>query len=945
MAEFYDAKEVEDKFYKIWEERGYFEIDANKNIRKDGRKFCIMMPPPNVTGSLHIGHALTFTLQDIMTRYKRMDGYKTLWQPGLDHAGIATQNVVEKQLLAQGIKKEELGREKFVEKVWEWKEKSGGMIVHQMRKLGVSPAWSRQRFTMDEGLRIAVKKAFVNLYEKGLIVRENYMINWCTHDGALSDIEVEHKENKGKLYHLRYYLVDDQNLTSNSNKQAEVSCDEFAGCKRGANEAQNLNQKEEANYRKERRGGVDFDDGSALVVRDRGEIHSNKAYQSENLPYIVVATTRPETYFGDTAVMVNPNDERYKNLIGKKVVLPIIGREIEIIADEHVDMEFGTGLVKVTPAHDTNDYEVGKRHDLKFITVFDEKGILNEQCAQFKGLERLEARDVIVAELEKLGNVEKIEDYENQVGYCYRCKNVVEPYISKQWFVKKQIADDAIAKVGEGLAKFYPAHWINSFNAWMRELRDWCISRQLWWGHQIPVFYCDECGHEWADEGEPTQCPKCKSANFHQDPDVLDTWFSSGLWPFSTLGWGNGEELKNEKWFDGDLAEFYPNNLLITGFDILFFWVARMMFQGENALGKLPFDDIYLHALVKDEQGRKMSKSLGNVIDPLVSIEEYSADVLRFTLALLAVQGRDIKLSDEKMKLVRNFTNKLYNASKYLLLNESKFANLSDAKIETKLGKYMLSRFNECVREARENIDAYRFNDAANAIYKFLWDEFCDWGIELSKADKGSVKELGAIFKEAMRLLSPFMPFISEYLFHELSGSNLENASSIMVEEYPQANERDLQTEKTFELVIEAIVAIRRAKATIEQGNSKIPKAFIKLNGNENLTEATNYIALLAKCEQIEFCNAKIENAARDVSENLEAFVPLEGVDMSAVIMRLRSQKTKLEKEIAKLSSMLNNEKFVASAPQVVVEANREGLQSAQEKFAKVCDELKAFGE
>ncbi|WP_314068509.1 valine--tRNA ligase [Campylobacter showae] len=944
MAEFYDAKEIEDKFYKIWEERGYFEIDANKNIRKDGRKFCIMMPPPNVTGSLHIGHALTFTLQDIMTRYKRMDGYKTLWQPGLDHAGIATQNVVEKQLLAQGVKKEELGREKFVEKVWEWKEKSGGMIVHQMRKLGISPAWSRQRFTMDEGLRKAVKKAFVNLYEKGLIVRENYMINWCTHDGALSDIEVEHKENKGKLYHLRYYLADEQNLTSNLNKQAEVSCGEFAGCKRGTNEAQNLNQKDEANYREERRGGVDFDDGSALVVRDRGEIRSNKAYQSENLPYIVVATTRPETYFGDTAVMVNPNDERYKNLIGKKVILPIIGREIKIIADEHVDMEFGTGLVKVTPAHDTNDYEVGKRHDLEFITVFDEKGILNEQCAQFKGLERLEARDVIVAELEKLGNVEKIEDYENQVGYCYRCKNVVEPYISKQWFVKKQIADDAIAKVGEGLAKFYPAHWINSFNAWMRELRDWCISRQLWWGHQIPVFYCGKCGHEWADEGEPTQCPKCKSVNFHQDPDVLDTWFSSGLWPFSTLGWGNGEELKNEKWFDGDLTEFYPNNLLITGFDILFFWVARMMFQGENALGKLPFDDIYLHALVKDEQGRKMSKSLGNVIDPLVSIDEYSADVLRFTLALLAVQGRDIKLSDEKMKLVRNFTNKLYNASKYLLLNESKFANLSDAKIETKLGKYMLSRFNECVREVRENIDAYRFNDAANAIYKFLWDEFCDWGIELSKADKGSVRELGAIFKEAMRLLSPFMPFISEYLFHELSGSNLESASSIMIEAYPQANERDLKIEKTFELVIEAIVAIRRAKATIEQGNSKIAKAFIKLNGNENLTEATNYVSLLAKCEQIEFCDAKIENAARDVSENLEVFVPLEGMDMSAVIMRLRSQKTKLEKEIAKLSSMLNNEKFVASAPQAVVEANREGLASATQKLEKVDSELANLG-
>ena len=873
MAEFYDAKEVEDKFYKIWEERGYFEIDANKDIQKDGRKFCIMMPPPNVTGSLHIGHALTFTLQDIMTRYKRMDGYKTLWQPGLDHAGIATQNVVEKQLLAQGIKKEELGREKFVEKVWEWKEKSGGMIVHQMRKLGITPAWSRQRFTMDEGLRKAVKKAFVNLYDKGLIVQKNYMINWCTHDGALSDIEVEHKENKGKLYHLRYYFAD------------------------------------------------------------------------EPSEFVVVATTRPETYFGDTAVMVNPNDERYKNLIGKKVVLPIINREIEIIADEHVDMEFGTGLVKVTPAHDQNDYEVGKKHDLEFITVFDEKGILNDKCDKFAGLERLEARDIVVAELEKLGNVEKIEDYENQVGYCYRCKNVVEPYISKQWFVKKEIADEAIQKVSEGLAKFYPPHWINSFNAWMRELRDWCISRQLWWGHQIPVFYCDDCGHMWADEGEPCECKKCKSKNIHQDPDVLDTWFSSGLWPFSTLGWGNENELKNEKWFEGDLAEFYPNNLLITGFDILFFWVARMMFQGENALGKLPFDDIYLHALVKDEFGRKMSKSLGNVIDPLDSINEYSADILRFTLTLLAVQGRDIKLSDAKMKQVRNFTNKLYNASKYLMLNESKFPNLEDIKLETKLGIYMNSRFNECVREVRENIDAYRFNDAANAIYKFLWDEFCDWGIELSKADKGSVKELGAIFKEAMRLLSPFMPFISEYLFHELSGSNLENASSIMVEEYPQANERDLQIEKTFELVIEAIVAIRRAKATIEQGNSKIPKAFIKLNGNENLTEATNYIALLAKCEQIEFCDAKIENAARDVSENLEAFVPLEGVDMSAVIMRLRSQKTKLEKEIAKLSSMLNNEKFVASAPQAVVEANREGLQSAQKKFVKVCDELKVFGE
>lgn len=868
---FYNAKEVEEKFYKIWEERGYFEIDANKDIQKEGRKFCIMMPPPNVTGSLHIGHSLTFTLQDIMTRYKRMDGYKTLWQPGLDHAGIATQNVVEKQLLAQGITKESIGREEFVNRVWQWKEKSGGMIVHQMRRLGITPAWSRQRFTMDEGLKKAVKKAFVKLYENGTIVRGNYMINWCTHDGALSDIEVEHKDNKGKLYHMRYYFAD------------------------------------------------------------------------EPSKFVIVATTRPETYFGDTAVMVNPNDERYKHLIGKKVILPIINREIEIIADEHVDMEFGTGLVKVTPAHDMNDYEVGKRHNLEFITCFDEAGILNEECAQFKGLERLEARDVIVSELEKIGNIEKIEDYENQVGYCYRCKNVVEPYISKQWFVKREIADQAIADVASGLAKFYPPHWINSFNAWMRELRDWCISRQLWWGHQIPVFYCDDCGHEWADEDEPTECRKCKSKNFHQDPDVLDTWFSSGLWPFSTLGWGNGDELKDEKWFENDLAEFYPNNLLITGFDILFFWVARMMFQGQNALGKLPFSDIYLHALVKDEQGRKMSKSLGNVIDPLDSIEEYSADILRFTLALLAVQGRDIKLSDDKMKLVRNFTNKLYNASKYLLLNESKFEDLHRIELKTKLGIYMASRFNECVKQVRENIDAYRFNDAANALYKFLWDEFCDWGIELSKADKSSVKELGSVFKEAMRLLSPFMPFISEYLYHELSGTNLENSSSIMISRYPEIKEQNLEIEGIFSLVIEAIVAIRRAKATIDLGNSKISKAYVKINKDIDLNDAKEYITLLSKCEEIEFCTEKIDDSVCDVSENLEVFISLEGVDMSAMISRLTAQKNKLEKEIMKLSNMLNNEKFVANAPADVIETNKAGLASAKEQFEKVEAELKKF--
>ncbi|AKT92512.1 valine--tRNA ligase [Campylobacter gracilis] len=871
MADFYDAKAVEESFYKIWEQRGYFEIDGNKDIQQKGKNFCIMLPPPNVTGVLHIGHSLTYTLQDIMTRYKRMDGYKTLWQPGLDHAGIATQNVVERELLAQGIKKEAIGREEFLKHVWHWKEQSGGQIVKQMKRLGVTPAWSRQRFTMDEGLKNAVRKAFVSLYDAGLIVRGNYMVNWCTHDGALSDVEVEHKENKGKLYHLRYYFADEQDK------------------------------------------------------------------------FIVVATTRPETYFGDTAVMVNPADERYKNLIGKKVVLPLIGREIEIIADEYVDMSFGTGAVKVTPAHDTNDYEVGKRHELEFITVFDEKGILNEQCGKFKGLERLAARDQIVAELERLGFIEKIEDYENQVGYCYRCKNVVEPYISQQWFVRADIAKEAIAKVNSGEAEFFPKHWINSFNAWMRELKDWCISRQLWWGHRIPVFYCD-CGHQWADEREsPDACPKCGGKNFTQDPDVLDTWFSSGLWPISTLGWGNGEALKNEKWFEEDLSEFYPNTMLITGFDILFFWVARMMFQCQNAMGELPFRDIYLHALVKDKDGKKMSKSSKNVVDPLLKIDEFSADILRFTLTILCVQGRDLRLSDDKLLIYRNFTNKLYNASKFLLLNASKFDDLDAAQIKTSLGKYMLSRFNCCVSAVRENLDEYRFNDAATELYKFFWDEFCDWGIELSKADKAAIGELGMIFKEAMKLLSPFMPFLSEYLYQELSGTKLQDARSIMVMRYPQPGERDERIEELFSLVIEAIVSIRRAKATIELGNARVAKAYVK--SAVDLSAAADYIKTLAKVDEVEFTQQNIANSARDVSERLETFVPLEGVDLSGVISRLNAQKAKLEKEVAKLSSMLNNEKFIASAPQAVVEANREGLQSAQEKFAKVCDELKAFGE
>ena len=868
----YNPKEIEQNYYKIWEKRGYFEIDGNRSIQKDNKTFSIMMPPPNVTGVLHIGHALTFTLQDIMTRYKRMDGYKTLWQPGLDHAGIATQNVVEKQLLAEGKTKEELGREKFLERVWEWKEYSGGQIFNQMRSLGISPAWNRERFTMDKGLQNAVRKIFVKLYNDGLIVRDNYMVNWCTHDGALSDIEVEHEDLKGKFYHMKYPLSD----------------------------------------------------GSGEVI---------------------VATTRPETYFGDSAVMVHPDDERYKHLIGKSVTLPLINREIKIISDSHVDMEVGTGIVKVTPSHDPNDYEVGKRHNLDFITCFDEKGFLNSECGEFEGIERLEARDQIVNKLEKEGFIEKIEEHLHQVGHCYRCHNIVEPYISKQWFVKKEIATDAIKKVNDGETSFHPPHWINSFNAWMSELRDWCISRQLWWGHQIPVFYCQDCHHEFASEEErPTSCPKCKSKNIKQDPDVLDTWFSSGLWAFSTLGWGNGDFGKGTLWNESDLEEFYPNSMLITGFDILFFWVARMMFTGVEEMKEVPFKDVYLHALVRDEHGSKMSKSKGNVIDPLDMVEEFSADTLRFTMAALAVQGRDIKLSKDRLGQYRNFTNKLYNASRFLLLNHDSFSDLKDIEIKTDLGQYILSRYKNATKNVRSNIDSYRFNDAAMDIYRFFWGEFCDWGIELSKADKDSVSELGSIFKDSLKLIHPFMPFISEYLYHELSGTTLEESKSIMIEPFPQDINQDEEIEKIFELVIESIVSLRRAKANIDLPQSSIDSAQIKLNSNYiDLSMATKYIERLAKVKEITFVKSKVENAVTDISDNLESYISLDGIDLTPIIKRLKAQQIKLEKEVGKLSGMLSNKNFIANAPKEVVEQNQEQLKNSKNKLEKVITELKSL--
>ena len=886
MSEKYEPSKVEDSFYKIWESRGYFEIDGNKSIWKteaNGKQktFSIMMPPPNVTGSLHIGHALTFTLQDIITRYKRMDGFKTLWQPGTDHAGIATQNVVEKQLLAEGTTKEEIGREKFLERAWLQKETSGGNIVHQMRKLGVTPAWKRERFTMDEGLKEAVKEAFISLYNEGHITQNNYMVNWCTHDGALSDIEVEHEEVNGKFYHMIYK----------------------------------------------------FADGS-------GEIQ--------------VATTRPETYFGDTAIMVHPDDSRYTSIVGKEVLLPLTDRKIKVITDSHVDMEFGTGVVKVTPAHDQNDYEVGKRHDLEFIKVFDEKGILNEYCGEFTGLERLEARPVIVKALEAQGYIVKIEEHIHQVGHCYRCKNIVEPFISQQWFLSSEMAQESIRKTKETTKEraqtgehngtlFHPAHWINSYTAWMDELRPWCISRQLWWGHRIPVFTCDDCEHQWADKAdEPESCPKCGSKHYTQDPDVLDTWFSSALWAMSPLGWGNNGKLE-ELYNSTDEEDFYPNSLLITGFDIMFFWVARMMMMGEHFKKQLPFEDIYMHALVRDEHGAKMSKSKGNVIDPLDMVNEHSADIIRFTLAYLCVQGRDIKLGAKNLEQFRNFTNKLYNASNFLQLNVETFPDLKDITITTPLGLYMQSKLSDAVDELRNALETYKFNESASILYKFVWNEFCDWGIEYAKASKDSVVELGAIFKETLKMVSPFMPFISDYLYHKLSGTTLEDGDSLMIMDFPKEIAKNQEIEDMFAIIEEAITAIRRAKVIIDMGNSKIAKAYIKINKNIDNEMAKPFIEKLAKVENLQFVLAKVENSITDVSDNLEVYIPTGEIDMTPIINKLTKQQEKLEKEIAKLAGMLNNERFVANAPANVLEENRAGLASAEDKLAKVIAELKSL--
>ena len=606
-------------------------------------------------------------------------------------------------------------------------------------------------------------------------------------------------------------------------------------------------------------------------------------------------------------------------------------------------MSFGTGVVKVTPAHDTNDYEVGLRHNLEFIKCFDEKGILNDYCGEFKGLERLEARPIIVKKLQDEGFIVKIEEHIHQVGHCYRCKNIVEPYISKQWFVKKEVAKKSIEKTYAGEAKFHPSHWLNSYRAWMDELRDWCISRQLWWGHRIPVFYCDSCNHQWATkEDEPKSCPKCGKEHIHQDPDVLDTWFSSALWAFSPLGWGNNGQMQ-KTFGENDLKDFYPNSLLITGFDIMFFWVARMMMMGEHFMGQLPFKDIYMHALVRDEHGAKMSKSKGNVIDPLDMVETHSADIIRFTLAYLAIQGRDIKLGEKNLEQFRNFTNKLYNASNFLTLNVDTFPDLKDIEIKTPLGLYMQSKLSHAVDEVRNSLDSYKFNEAASTLYRFVWMEFCDWGIEYSKASKESIVELGSLFKETLKMVSPFMPFISDYLYHKLSGTTLENGDSLMIMNFPKDIKKDENIENMFSIIEEAIISIRRAKTLIDMGNSKIEKAYLKLDVKIDEDVAKPFIEKLAKVENIEFVNSKVENSITDVSNNLEVYIPTSAIDMKPIIEKLEKQQEKAQKEFDKLNGMLSNERFVANAPANVIEENKKALEEVKTRLEKIEAELKSL--
>ncbi|MBI4666792.1 MAG: valine--tRNA ligase [Nitrospinae bacterium] len=869
LASQYEPKAVEEKWYKAW-------IDANvfgASDVSDKPPFSIVIPPPNVTGALHIGHALNNTLQDILTRYKRMDGFNALWMPGTDHAGIATQNVVEKKLAAEGINRQALGREKFIEKVWEWKEQSGGTIINQLKRLGASCDWSRERFTMDEGLSRAVREVFVTLYEEGLIYRGEYMINWCPRcHTALSDLEVEYHERDGHLWHILYPL----------------------------------------------------EDGSGGVT---------------------IATTRPETLLGDTAVAVHPEDERYKGLVGRHVKLPLTGRTIPVIADEYVDREFGTGALKITPAHDPNDFVVGNRHGLQRIKVIADDGAMSEHAGDnFKGHDRFRARKMVVDMLTEQGLLVKEEHHRHAVGHCYRCHTVIEPNLSKQWFVKiAPLAGPAIKAVQDGRVQFVPKHWENLYFDWMNNIRDWCISRQIWWGHRIPAWACGDCGETVVARQDPDKCPQCGGMKLTQETDVLDTWFSSALWPFSTLGWPDKTEA---------LKTFYPTSTLVTSFDIIFFWVARMIMMGLKFAGDVPFSKVYIHALVRDAEGQKMSKSKGNTIDPLEVMSQYGSDAMRMTLTALAAQGRDIKLSENRIEGYRNFANKLWNASRFALMNLAgfDFSKTTVARDDLELAdRWILSRLQDTVTAARQALDEYRFNEAAGVLYQFTWGEFCDWYLEIIKPRLYG-KETGGdaarhvlvhTLDNILRLLHPIMPFITEEVWQKIK----PEGGFLALAPFPKADERyvDPKVEKDMEVVMDVTVAIRNIRAELgikpSQGLSVMARVKENPATKEIVARQAPFIGKLSNAS----INLMGDDAPRPqesgagVAGDVEVFVALAGlVDIGEWRKKAEKELAKAEKEIEVFTKKLANDQYVKNAPPEVVEKDREKLEDYKARAGKL---------
>ena len=868
MATRFSPQEIEAGLYQAWEDAGAFVAH-----REEGKKpFTIVMPPPNITGQLHMGHAMDCILQDAPVRYHRMKGDPTLWLPGTDHAAIATEVKIVEAMRKEGLSKKQLGREAFLERAWNWKKEYGGRIVHQQRKMGVSCDWSRERFTMDEGCSKAVREVFVRLYEKGLIYRGQRMINWCPAcRSALSDAEVEYKEQASHLWHIRY-------------------------------------------------PGADGSEG------------------------VVVATTRPETMLGDTGVAVNPADERYTDLVGKKVILPIMNKEIPVVADDYVEMKFGTGAVKMTPAHDPNDFEVAQRHDLEIITVTNDDGTMNENAGKYAGMGPLECRKAVVEELERLGLLVKIEDYSHNVGFCYRHGDTpVEPRLSEQWFVKmKPLAEPAIAAVKEGKTRFVPDRFSKIYYNWMENIRDWCISRQLWWGHRIPAWYCDDCGEMSVSRTDLTACPKC-GGKVHQDEDVLDTWFSSALWPFSTLGWPDQTE---------DLRYFYPTSMLVTGYDIIFFWVARMIFSGIENMGETPFETVLIHGLVRDELGRKMSKSLGNGVDPLEVVEEYGADALRFSLVMGVSPGNDTRYSKDKVEAARNFANKVWNASRFVLMNVNERKAFDPAKLET-ADKWILTRLQEAIRDVSDHMEDGDFGLAATKIYDFAWSEFCDWYIELSKSrllgEDGESKEtvkgvLLFVLENLLKLLHPFMPFLTEQVYKYLPDSE----GFLMLQKWPEYEEGLVfaEDEQKMQGVMEIIRSIRNLRSEMNVAPSKRTRLMLlpAEGWAETLRGGDGYFRRLAGAEQVEILTDRNEVTEKTVSAVItagELFIPLgDLVDFEKEVARLTKELENLKKETARSEGMLKNPGFLSKAPAHLVQAEKDKLEAAKAKAAALLNRI-----